>query len=96
MDRPFYESALDKPLEQITEDLFLRADAFEDAPWYEEFQMFRHIGVCQPQSKHLLNVQKALKMMGYTTHLMERNGGTYVVPGEAPPQKVGKDHEPQR
>ena len=96
MDRPFYESALDKPLEQISEDIFLRVDAFDDAPWYEEFQMFTHIGVCQPQPEHLVNVQKALKMMGYTTHLMERNGSTYVVPGEAPAQRNEKNHEQQR
>lgn len=87
-ERPFYETALDKPLEQITEDIFLRRDAFEDAPWYDDFVLYTCIGVCEPKPEHLEDVRKALKMMGYTTHVMEHSGGgVFIVPGEAQPQR---------
>ena len=93
---PFYQQALSKPLEEITEDIFLRADAFSDAPWYDDFLMFRSIGVCEPNRDYALEVQKALKMMGYVTHTKERDGRLYVVPGEAPPHKAEKDRGRER
>jgi hypothetical protein len=91
--QPFYKEALAKPIEEITEDIFLRRDAFEDAPWYDDFVLYTHIGVCQPKPEHMEDVRKALKMMGYTTHVMERDGGGYIVPGEARPQR---EHEKER
>ena len=79
---PFYKTALSKPLDEIREDIFLRADAFEDAPWYEDFQLYTRIGTCCPKGEHAAELQKALKMMGYPTHTAERNGKTYILPGE--------------
>ena len=95
-EKPFYMTALDKPLEEISEDIFLRADAFSDAPWYDDFVTFRSIGVCEPKRDHALEVQKALKMMGYVTHTKERDGRLYVVPGEAPPHKAEKNRDRER
>lgn len=73
---------LEKPLGEITEDPFFRADNFMDKPWYNEFMIYRNLGVCQPEPKHVPEVQKALKVMGYSTHTTERNGKVYLLPGE--------------
>ena len=53
------DDILNKPLTEITEDPFFRADNFENQPWYDDFQMYLHIGVCQPKPEHTLQVQKA-------------------------------------
>ena len=73
---------LETPLEEIQEDVFFRADNFQNEPWYDEFMIYRNLGVCQPRPEHALEVQKALKVMGYPTHTAERNGKTYLLPGE--------------
>lgn len=73
---------LEKPLEEIREDMFFRADNFQNEPWYGDFQIYRNIGVCQPRPEHALEVQKALKVMGYPTHTAERNGKLYLLSGE--------------
>lgn len=41
------DDILNKPLAEITEDPFFRADNFKNEPWYDDFQMYLHIGVCQ-------------------------------------------------
>ena len=46
------DDILNKPLAEITEDPFFRADNFENEPWYDDFQMYLHIGVCQPKLSH--------------------------------------------
>lgn len=38
--------------------------------------------------EHVLEVQKALKVMGYPTHAAERNGKTYLLPGEKQPEST--------
>lgn len=38
------DDILNKPLTEITEDPFFRADNFESQPWYDDFQMYLHIG----------------------------------------------------
>lgn len=73
---------LETSLEEIQEDVFFRADNFQNEPWYDEFMIYRNLGVCQPRPEHVLEVQKALKVMGYPTHTAERNGKTYLLPGE--------------
>lgn len=91
---PFYKEALAKPIEEITEDIFLRTDAFEDAPWYDDFTLYTHIGVCQPKPEHIPEVQKALKMMGNpSTKTVEREGKIYLVPGESAIIKKEHNHE---
>ena len=72
---------LETPLEDIREDVFFRA-------WYGDFQIYRNLGVCQPKPEHALEVQKALKVMGYPTHAAERNGKTYLLPGEKQPEST--------
>ena len=79
---------LEMPLEEIREDVFFRADNFQDEPWYGEFQIYRNLGVCQPKPEHALEVQKALKVMGYPTHAAGRNGKTYLLPGEKQPEST--------
>ena len=79
---------LETPLEDIREDVFFRADNFQNEPWYGEFQIYRNLGVCQPKPEHVLEVQKALKVMGYPTHAAERNGKTYLLPGEKQPEST--------
>ena len=78
-----YRELMAKPIEEIREDIFFRADNFRDEPWYGEFQTYMAIGVCQPPEEHALQVRKALKVMGFTTHMTERDGKIYVLPGEA-------------
>lgn len=77
-----YQNLMAKPIEEIKEDSFFRSDNFKNEPWYGDFQMFMTIGVCTPAAEHALQVRKALKVMGYTTHISVRGGETYVVPGE--------------
>lgn len=79
---------LETPLEDIREDVFFRADNFQNEPWYGEFQIYRNLGVCQPKPEHALEVRKALKVMGYPTHAAERNGKTYLLPGEKQPESA--------
>mgnify|MGYP001078030444 FL=1 len=43
---------LEKPIEEIREDIFFRPDNFQEEPWYGEFQMFLAVGVCQPPKEH--------------------------------------------
>ncbi len=90
-----YRDLMAKPIEEIREDIFFRADNFQDEPWYGDFQMYMAIGVCQPPEEYALQVRKALKIMGYDTHTANRDGKTYVLPGEArqPVQKPkAKNH----
>lgn len=79
---------LETPLEDIREDVFFRADNFQNEPWYGEFQIYRNLGVCQPKPEHVLEVQKALKVMGYPTHAAERNGNL-----SSPRRKTARKHK---
>ena len=73
---------LEKPLEEIQQDIFFRPDNFQNEPWYNDFQIYRNMDICQPKPEHSLEVQKALKVMGCPTHTAERNGKLYLLPGE--------------
>lgn len=77
-----YRELMAKPVDEIKPDIFFRPDNFRDEPWYDDFQMYMAIGVCQPQEEHALQVRKALKVMGLLTHTANRDGKTYVLPGE--------------
>ena len=80
----WYRDELNKPLEDIKEDIFFRADNFQNEKWYDDFQMFMTIGVCQPKEEHISMVQKALKIMGHSSHVSKKgNGMNYIVHGEA-------------
>ena len=76
---------LAKPIEDIRQDIFFRADNFREEPWYGEFRIFLAIGVCQVPQEEALPVRKALKVMGYDTHTALREGKTFILPGEPQP-----------
>ena len=80
-----YRALMAKPIEEISEDIFFRADNFREEPWYGEFRIFLAIGVCQVPQEEALPVRKALKVMGYDTHTALREGKTFILPGEPQP-----------
>lgn len=82
-----------KPIEEIQEDIFFRADNFQEEPWYGEFQLFLAIGVCQVPEEYALQICKALKVMGSPTHTAIREGRTYILPGELqqPPTEAERE-----
>ena len=89
---------LEKPLEEIQQDIFFRSDNFQGQPWYHEFLIYLNMGICQTEPEHALKVQKALKVMGYPTHTTEKDGQLYLLPGnEAKPlwveMKIGRVDE---
>lgn len=75
-------AVLDQPLEKIRQDIFFRADNFQGQPWYDDLLIYKTIGVCSPSPAHTMAVQKALKVLGYTTHTVCRNNKNYICPGE--------------
>ena len=77
-----YRELMAKPIDEIRPDIFFRPDNFQDEPWYGDFQMYMAIGVCQPPEEHALQIRKALKIMGFSTHTANRDGKTFVLPGE--------------
>lgn len=81
-DRPYREE-LKKTLEDIKEDIFFRADNFEGEAWYDDLMLYMKIGVCQPEPEHIPELQKALKIMGYDTHVWETNRKPYLMPGDS-------------
>ncbi len=78
----WYHEEFKKPLEEIYEDIFFRMDNFEGEAWYGDIEIYAGIGVCQPEPEHLETVQKALKILGYETHVINRDGKRYLLPGE--------------
>ena len=78
----WYQEELRKPLEEIKEDIFFRADNFQNEVWYGDIQLFTRLGVCRTKPEHMETVQKALKILGFHTHVANRNGSDYLVPGE--------------
>lgn len=78
-----YCELMEKPIEEIKEDIFFRMDIFQHEPWYGEFELFLVAGICRPTKEHAPQVRKALKVMGYDTHTVSRDGRTYILPGEA-------------
>ena len=95
-----YRELMAKPIDEIRKDIFFRPDNFRDEPWYGDFQMYMSIGVCQPPEEYTLQVRKALKIMGYDTHTANRDGKTYVLPGEVrqvtQETKAKKHHDRER
>jgi hypothetical protein len=77
----FYKEGLRRPLEEIREDIFFRAGGFQKEAWYGGFSAYIRLGICQPSPGHALEVQKALKRMGYSTRTSENKGKTYILPG---------------
>ena len=76
-----YREMMAKSIDEIRPDIFFRPDNFCNEPWYDDFQMYMSIGVCQPPKEHALQIRKALKIMGLSTHTESRDGKIYVLPG---------------
>ena len=89
-----YRELMEKPIEEIKEDIFFRMDNFQHEPWYGEFELFLAAGVCQPPEEQALQVRKALKVVGYDTHTVSRGGRTYILPGEA--RQTAREPEPKK
>ena len=46
-----YRRIFETPLEEIKEDIFFRADNFQNEKWYGDLQIYRAIGVCKPDKE---------------------------------------------
>lgn len=91
-----YKSLFEKPLDEIKEDIFFRADNFENEKWYDDLQTYMSIGICEPNRDSVNDLQKALKVLGYSAHTKEHNGKLFLVPQrETPkqPPKQSKGHD---
>ena len=75
-----YKELFEKPLEEIREDIFFRADNFENEKWYGDLQMYLAIGICKPDRDSVADLQKALKILGYPTRTRENDGELFLVP----------------
>ncbi len=75
-----YRRIFETPMEQIKEDVFFRADNFENEAWYGDLQMYLAIGVCKPDRESVPDLQKALKILGYPTQTRENDGELFLVP----------------
>lgn len=75
-----YRRIFETPLEEIKEDIFFRADNFENETWYGDLQMYLAIGVCKPDRGSVSDLQKALKVLGYSTQTREIDGELFVIP----------------
>ena len=73
-----YRELMEKPIEEIREDIFFRPDNFQHELWYGDFQMYMTVGICQPPEEHALQVRKALKVMGYDTHTAASMVWSYI------------------
>ena len=75
-----YRRIFKTPLEEIKEDIFFRADNFENETWYGDLQMYLAIGVCKPEKDCVSDLQKALKVLGCPTRTREIDGDLFLVP----------------
>ena len=94
-----YRRIFETPLELIREDMFFRADNFENERWYGDLQMYLAIGVCKPDKECVSDLQKALKVLGYhtRTRIRENDGELFLVPQrerqKQPPSQHKKEME---
>lgn len=77
-----YRRIFETHLDEIKEDIFFRADNFQNEKWYGDLQMYQSIGICRPDKESVSNLQKALKVLGYLTQVSEMNGKLYLMPQE--------------
>ena len=75
-----YRRIFEMTLEEIKEDIFFRADNFENEIWYGDLQMYLAIGVCKPEKDCVSDLQKALKVLGFSTCTREIDGDLFLVP----------------
>lgn len=69
------------PIEEISHDPLFRVDNFQDEKWYGDLKMFLSIGICSTTKRKTEEVQKALKVLGYSTHTQEKDGKVFILPG---------------
>ena len=75
-----YRRIFETPLEEIKEDIFFRADNFQNEKWYGDLQIYRAIGVCKPEKDCVPDLQKALKVLGFPAQTREIDGDLFLVP----------------
>lgn len=75
-----YRRIFETPLEEIKEDIFFRVDNFENETWYGDLQMYLAIGVCKPDRGSVPDLQKALKVLGFSTRTRENDGELFLIP----------------
>lgn len=88
-----YRRIFETPIEQIKEDVFLRADNFEKESWYGDLQMYLAIGVCKPEKDCVADLQKALKVLGYPTRISENDGELFVLPQRERQKQTPSHHK---
>ena len=71
---------MQKPIEEIKEDILARKEVFVNEPWYNDFILYLSIGVCQPKEEHITSVRKALKIFGHETQTKEVKDNLFIVP----------------
>ena len=75
-----YRRIFETPLEEIKEDIFFRADNFENEKWYGDLQMYLAIGVCKSEKDYVSDLQRALKVLGFSTRMRENDGELFLIP----------------
>lgn len=75
-----YRKIFETPLEEIKEDIFFRADNFENETWYGDLQMYLAVGICKPDRGSMPDLQKALKVLGYPTQTNESGEELFLIP----------------
>ena len=75
----YSKKIFEQPLEEIKEDIFFRADNFQNEKWYRDLQTYMAIGICKPDKDCVSDLQKALKILGYATRVKENNGELFLV-----------------
>ena len=75
-----YRRIFETPLEEIKGDIFFRADNFENEKWYGDLQMYLAIGVCKPEKDCVSDLQRALKVLGFSTRTRENDGELFLIP----------------
>ena len=74
-----YKKLFDTPIAEIREDPFFRADNFCNEHWYGDLCIYTVLGMCSPEKADVVNLRKALKVLGYQTKAVNRPDGIYLV-----------------
>lgn len=61
--------------------MFLRKDSFKDKPWYNNFQIFCSIGICEAPDQEVKEIREALARFLYGTRVSpcEKPGFSYII-----------------
>lgn len=88
-----YRRIFETPLEEIKEDILFRADNFENETWYGDLQMYLAIGVCKPENDCMSDLQRALKVLGFSTRMRENDGELFLIPQRERQKQIPPRHK---